>query len=77
MLVEGGNRVFTSFLNSKEADRLVMFIAPKVFGNALDIFGDLGVTSPDGALQFQDVVWHKIGCDMMFEGRLHNVHWNH
>ena len=77
VLVEGGNRVFTSFLNSKEADRLVMFIAPKVFGSALDIFGDLGVTSPDGALQFQDVVWHKIGCDMMFEGRLHNVHWNH
>jgi diaminohydroxyphosphoribosylaminopyrimidine deaminase/5-amino-6-(5-phosphoribosylamino)uracil reductase len=77
VLVEGGKRLFTSFLESHEVDRIVIFIAPKVFGKGMEVFGNLGITSPEDAIQFKDTAWYKVGSDMMFEGRIRRVYRNH
>jgi diaminohydroxyphosphoribosylaminopyrimidine deaminase/5-amino-6-(5-phosphoribosylamino)uracil reductase len=70
VLVEGGKAVFTSVLKSGEVDRIVVFIAPKVFGEGLPSFGNIGVNSPDHALSFKEFKWSKQGSDMVFDGRL-------
>ena len=45
MLVEGGATVFTSFLNQKLADRLIVIVAPKIIGaDGIPVIGNLGIT---------------------------------
>jgi len=70
VLVEGGNKVFTRLLCAREVDRLVVFIAPKLFGKGIDSFGELGVCTPDGVITFSETFWHHRGTDIVFEGRL-------
>ena len=70
VLVEGGKVVFTSILRDGEADRIVVFIAPKLFGKGISAFGDLGVRVPDGAMTFREIVWRRRGVDMVLEGEL-------
>jgi diaminohydroxyphosphoribosylaminopyrimidine deaminase/5-amino-6-(5-phosphoribosylamino)uracil reductase len=42
VLVEGGQRVFTEFLESRLVDRLLTFVAPKVYGSeGVPTFGNL------------------------------------
>jgi diaminohydroxyphosphoribosylaminopyrimidine deaminase/5-amino-6-(5-phosphoribosylamino)uracil reductase len=77
VLVEGGKGLFTSFLNAKAADRIISFIAPRVFGKGMDIFGDLRIKNTNHTFTFHDTEWRKIGCDMMFQGRVMYVHGNH
>jgi diaminohydroxyphosphoribosylaminopyrimidine deaminase/5-amino-6-(5-phosphoribosylamino)uracil reductase len=69
VLVEGGKEVFTSILRAGEADRVVVFIAPKIFGRGIDAFGELNVPSPDKAVEFKEIAWHRRGSDIIFEGR--------
>ena len=69
LLVEGGSTIATSFLIDRLADRLLVFIAPKLFGNGLTPFQDLGLTRVDDAMQFRTFAWKKSGPDILFEGR--------
>jgi len=50
MLVEGGQRVFTDFIDSKEADLLVMNMSPRVFGA-----GGIGFYSGDREYKFSQL----------------------
>jgi diaminohydroxyphosphoribosylaminopyrimidine deaminase/5-amino-6-(5-phosphoribosylamino)uracil reductase len=68
VLVEGGKEVFTSFLRTGEVDRVIIFIAPKFFGQGLSAIGDLGIHRPDKALQLKEISWVRKGSDMMLEG---------
>lgn len=70
VLVEGGRKVFTSFLKSGEVDRIYFLVASKLFGKGISVFGDLGVKSPGDAILLKDVSWKKIGMDMVVEGKL-------
>jgi diaminohydroxyphosphoribosylaminopyrimidine deaminase / 5-amino-6-(5-phosphoribosylamino)uracil reductase len=69
LLVEGGKEVFTSFLGSGLVDKVIVFTAPKLFGEGLNAFGDLGVEKPEGAVAFRSVRWRRLGGDLVFEGR--------
>jgi riboflavin biosynthesis pyrimidine reductase len=68
MLVEGGQKVFTSFLKYGDVDRLIVITAPKLFGNGICSFRDLYVDHPENALCFKEHKWHRIDEDMVFEG---------
>ena len=70
ILVEGGKEIFTSVLKSGEADRIVLFTAPKLFGEGIASLGNLGVSDPNSALTFPQFRWQKCGTDMVFDGRL-------
>ncbi len=44
LLVEGGARVITSLLSRRLVDRIVVGVAPKIFGHGTEAVGPLGVT---------------------------------
>ena len=70
VLVEGGNEVFTAVLRTGEVDRVVVFIAPKLFGEGLNAFGELNLDTPDDAFTFQEYTWYRKGTDIVFDGML-------
>jgi diaminohydroxyphosphoribosylaminopyrimidine deaminase/5-amino-6-(5-phosphoribosylamino)uracil reductase len=65
--VEGGNAVFTSFLSLGLADKLVVFIAPKVMGDggSLGSFGDLKVRTADQCVDVDIDGIEYVGDDLM------------
>ncbi len=68
VLVEGGKEVFTSFLKQEEVDKLVIFIAPRIFGSGIESFGQLEKTL--SADSFTDIQWQKMGKEIIFKGWL-------
>jgi len=72
VLVEGGARVFGSFLASRLVDRVMVFIGPRILGSA----GAPGpVAGPDvrtiaESLQVEDLSTERIGPDVLIQGRL-------
>ncbi len=68
VLVEGGSRLSASFIREKLADKLYIFLAPKLFGSdALSSFAPLGVSVPQEAvrLDFEPPVF--FGKDILLE----------
>ncbi|MBV5326897.1 MAG: bifunctional diaminohydroxyphosphoribosylaminopyrimidine deaminase/5-amino-6-(5-phosphoribosylamino)uracil reductase RibD [Chlorobium sp.] len=68
LLVEGGSRLSASFLGAALVDKLLVFIAPRLFGgDGLSAFAPLGVELPDQAVQlrFQPPVF--FGRDLLLE----------
>lgn len=53
ILVEGGSRVFTSFIKEKLADKITFFIAPKMIGTGINSIADLGVEQLGEAFLFK------------------------
>lgn len=71
LLVEGGARVHESFLRAGLADEVVLFVAPKLFGDpGLTWTGALGVTAPERALQLDALDAVKVGPDLKLTARL-------
>ncbi len=70
VLVEGGREVFTSFLQSGEVDRIILCIAPMLFGEGLSVFGDLGVHVPNEAIRLKEITWRCKSPDMILEGKV-------
>ncbi len=67
ILVEGGSRVFTSFLNCNMFDDMLVFTAPKILGDGLSAIGNIGVESirKSYKLQVNDV--KRTGDDILME----------
>ncbi len=69
IMVEGGTQVFTGLVGAGLADKLVMFVAPRLFGEgSLPWLADLGVVRPQDAPGFTWVRAKKAGEDMMLTG---------
>ena len=72
VLVEGGARIFGSLLAEGLADRVMVFISPRILGSA----GALGpVAGPDGcplvqALEILDLTAEPVGPDILIQGRV-------
>jgi len=66
LLVEGGAYTITRFLREGLWDRLVLFQAPKIFGNGKGI-EDLGIVSVEQAIQLRIRREWRIGEDRVFE----------
>jgi diaminohydroxyphosphoribosylaminopyrimidine deaminase/5-amino-6-(5-phosphoribosylamino)uracil reductase len=70
VLVEGGGATFTSFLRQGLADRLYLFVAPKLIGDGLPWYK---AGAPDGleaAPKLELLRAEKFGTDLMLTGRL-------
>jgi riboflavin-specific deaminase-like protein len=70
LLVEGGARVITSFLNERLADRIVVSVSPRLIGSGTDAVHDLGVTEVAGSLRLSHRVVHVAGDDVLIAGDL-------
>jgi riboflavin-specific deaminase-like protein len=69
VLVEGGKQIITSLLAARLVDRVIIIIAPKIIGQGIDAIGDLGIARLDEAITFSSARTHKLGQDMIFDGR--------
>jgi len=70
VLVEGGAETITSFLRLGLADRLVVFIAPKMLGKGTDSVGELNITDISRALKLSFERVYRSGEDIVVEGRV-------
>ncbi len=72
VLVEGGSRVLTAFLESRLVDRIAFFYAPKLIGGACapTPFEGEGIARITDALQVRDVRLRRLGSDWLVEGWL-------
>ena len=71
LLVEAGPGLATALLRADLVDRLALFIAPKLVGDGLSTFGDLGVETIADALTFAESRWERVGGDVLFWGYRH------
>ncbi len=69
IMAEGGARVFTGLVEAGLADKLVMFVAPRLFGKgSLAWLDDLAVIKPEEAPGFTWQRARKVGDDVMLTG---------
>ncbi|OGC93462.1 MAG: riboflavin biosynthesis protein RibD [candidate division Zixibacteria bacterium RBG_16_53_22] len=68
MLVEGGGGVLTSFLKQRQADKIVVCVAPMIIGKGIDAIGDLGIRRLDNAVRLDGVEFTKSGPDCIMSG---------
>ncbi|RKY81423.1 bifunctional diaminohydroxyphosphoribosylaminopyrimidine deaminase/5-amino-6-(5-phosphoribosylamino)uracil reductase RibD, partial [candidate division KSB1 bacterium] len=59
ILVEGGRKIFTEFIRLNKFDRLIVFTAPKIFGQGISSIGNLHITDPEKAVTFARYSWAK------------------
>ena len=68
VMVEGGSRLSASFIRANLADKITMFIAPKLFGgDALSAFAPLGVNMPDQGVSLRFEPPRFFGNDVLLE----------
>jgi diaminohydroxyphosphoribosylaminopyrimidine deaminase/5-amino-6-(5-phosphoribosylamino)uracil reductase len=68
VLVEGGATVHTECLRCACADKMVLFLAPKVLGSGIDAVGDLGIRNINAAIELYDLKIKQMKTDIMLEG---------
>jgi diaminohydroxyphosphoribosylaminopyrimidine deaminase/5-amino-6-(5-phosphoribosylamino)uracil reductase len=70
VLVEGGGRLHTSFLDQRLADKIFVSLSPKLIGGekAPALFKGTGVKSVKDALQLHKVHTYQIENDIILEG---------
>jgi len=70
VLVEGGAKVFSSFLKAKLVDKLFIFIAPKILGDGLNAIQNLELNRLSDSLKLHETHIRKIGEDYLLTGNL-------
>lgn len=66
ILVEGGGMLASTILKNKLADKMTIFVAPKILGNGISYFNE-ELSQMSDALNFENVVVRNIGQQAMFE----------
>lgn len=76
LLVEGGGRVHASFLEQGLAHRLYFLYAPRIVGGAkaAKAIAGVGAATVEQMLPLQNVLWRKIGPDLLLAARLSPCH---
>ncbi len=64
VFVEGGSRVFNSFLNKKLFDEILLFVSPKIFGRGLSWAGEFNISK---AVNLKITGGKKIGEDVLIK----------
>jgi len=72
LLVEGGGEVNAAILESKLAQRVAFFYAPKVLGGrrSRPAVGGKGATNLKQAPKLTGVQWRRLGADLMLTARV-------
>jgi len=69
VLVEGGAATITSFLRLGLADKLVVFIAPRVLGKGTDSVGELNITDISKSIKLTFEKVYRSGEDIVVEAK--------
>jgi diaminohydroxyphosphoribosylaminopyrimidine deaminase / 5-amino-6-(5-phosphoribosylamino)uracil reductase len=69
VLVEGGSKIFTSFVKDDLFDEIRMFISPKILGKGLPVIGTLGINDIRKTVKLHVGGVDKVGDDVMLDLR--------
>lgn len=69
ILVEGGSRVFNSFVKKNLFDEIRLFISPKLLGGGLSLISDIGVKDINKSKKLRINSFEKIGDDLVLDLR--------
>ncbi len=67
VMVEGGARIYTSFLKAKMVDHIVIALAPKIIGSGIEAIGNLGILNVDNSIELKNVKTKKLGPDLLVD----------
>ena len=70
VLVEGGSRVVTSVLKNELADKIHVFLAPKILGDGLSAIENLGINNLTKAILLHDFKTQRLDGDLLITARL-------
>ncbi len=70
LLVEGGEGLYTAFIEAGEVDKFALFFAPLLLGGegSPTLLRGRGFPSPEKALVLEEVRWRRIDRDLFLEG---------
>jgi diaminohydroxyphosphoribosylaminopyrimidine deaminase/5-amino-6-(5-phosphoribosylamino)uracil reductase len=70
IMVEGGATINYSLLEQKLVDKVITFVAPKIFGGreAPTPVGGIGIANPENAIQLTNIRIVPFEEDIMIEG---------
>lgn len=67
IMVEGGQKVYSSFLKDDLYDDVLLFISPKILGAGISTFEDLKINSIKKALKLKIRHFERAGDDLLIE----------
>ena len=67
LLVEGGSKIYSSFLKQKLFDDIFLFVSPKILGNGLKTFSEIESKKLGDAVKLNIRRTQKIGDDLLIE----------
>ncbi len=70
LLVEGGSRIWTSFLDQDLVDKVEVVVAPMLIGTGIEAISDLGILKVHDAIRLAPMQWRKIGNDLHVAARV-------
>lgn len=70
VMIEGGSKIATSALKEEVVDKVMFFMAPRIFGKGLEAIGDLGIESVDNAIRLKAINTERMGRDILVSGYL-------
>lgn len=65
VMVEGGSKIYSSFLKEQLFDEIKIFIAPKLFGNGLNTFSELNISAVKDAKELRFISTEHVGGDLL------------
>lgn len=68
ILVEGGAKVITSFINKNLVDKLILITAPRLLGDGISTVGNLNKKLMRDSIQFENCSFLPLGKDIAFIG---------
>ncbi|MFN8370072.1 MAG: RibD family protein [Bacteriovoracaceae bacterium] len=71
ILVEGGEKLLTGFIEQKLVDRVSIFITPMLLQNGINAIHSL--VTPALPFKFTNHEWLQVGRDMLFDSRISNL----
>jgi 5-amino-6-(5-phosphoribosylamino)uracil reductase/diaminohydroxyphosphoribosylaminopyrimidine deaminase/5-amino-6-(5-phosphoribosylamino)uracil reductase len=69
LMVEGGSKVLTSFVEQRMADKIAVVIAPILIGDGIPAIGNLGVKTVKDSIALEGMELVKSGPDFLISGR--------
>lgn len=70
IMVEGGAKIYTSFLKEHLADRIIIALAPKIIGAGIDAINDLSILDVNESIDLINFKTKKLGPDLLVEADL-------
>ncbi len=64
ILVEGGAKVFKSFIDSDLMDELILYQAPKLLGHGIKYYENQSINNINNALKMKYINSEMLGCDI-------------